>query len=62
MKINIDFFPLWCITTFVTFLVRYFPERPDIDIEFVLKVAGWGLLGAVGITLVILIGIAIFSK
>ena len=47
MKISIDFSSLWCVMTFITFLVRYFPERPIMDIEFIVKTFGWGLLWTV---------------
>ena len=55
MKISIDFSSLWCVMTFITFLVRYFPERPIMDIEFIVKTFGWGLLWTVVVSLVILI-------
>lgn len=50
-----QFISFWCITTFIVFLVKYFPPPTVIDLEFVLKAVGWGLFWAVIVNLVLIV-------
>ena len=57
-----QFISLWCITSFIVFLVKYFPPPTTIDLEFLLKTFGWGLLWAIIVNIVIFVVAVIFIK
>jgi len=56
-----QFIGSWLVTTFIVFLVRYFPTPTVVDFDFIIKTFGWSLLWTVIINLVIVIGVFIFG-
>ena len=55
------FIGAWLVTTFVVFLIRYFPTPTVVDFDFLLKTFGWGLLWTVIVNIVMVIGIFVLA-